>query len=151
MIKKQKLIVCILILVAGGIFSLLFTTILHKLLSREISVIQFIPIGQCIKSLITNNQHRMMFLCFLGFTGILTVMYYLTNQRPYQSDLDEITPDIQTPKAVGQYQHGSSRWLKEKEYVKVFDSFELGIDDQQVKELMKHGNDDLDFIKREGE
>ena len=31
---------------------------------------------------------------------MLAVMFFLTNMRPYESDLDTITPEIKTPKAV---------------------------------------------------
>ena len=44
-----------------------------------------------------------------------------TNMRPYESDLDTITPEIQTPRAVGQYQHGSARWMTDSEKDKAFD------------------------------
>jgi len=146
---KQKLIVCTLILIAGSAFGLFFSTILHKLLSRQINVIQLIPLEECIKSLVESKQHQMLFFCFFGFVAILSVMYYLTNLRPYQSDLDEITPEIKTPKAVGQYQHGSSRWLNEKELEKAFDSFVLDPEDGTVKELLNDGYDDMEIIEKD--
>ena len=68
--------------------------------------------------------------------------------RPYESDLDTITPEIRTPKAVGQYQHGSARWMSDAEKGKAFDSFTLDPDDPAIRELLKTGYDGLDFMKK---
>ena len=54
---------------------------------------------------------------------MLAVMFFLTNMRPYESDLDTITPEIKTPKAVGQYQHGSARWMSDAEKAKPLTAF----------------------------
>jgi len=89
----------------------------------------------------------MMFLCLQGFVLVMAVMYFFTNLRPYQSDLVEITPDIKTPVPVGQYQHGSARWLKDKEKDKAFDSFILDPNHPQIMELIKTGCDGLEFMK----
>ena len=37
-----------------------------------------------------------------------------------KSDVNKITNNIVTPKAVGQGQHGTSRWLTDKEFKKIF-------------------------------
>lgn len=42
----------------------------------------------------------------------LILLFYLINLRPYQSDLDTITPEIKTPKTVCQFQHDGSRIRK---------------------------------------
>jgi len=67
--------------------------------------------------------------------------------RPYQSHLNTVTPDIQTPAAVGQYQHGSAKWLTEKEKDKAFECFILDPNDKLIAELIQGGYDDLDFMK----
>jgi hypothetical protein len=89
----------------------------------------------------------MLFLCLAGFSLIMGIVFFLTNLRPYQSHLRTITPDIQTPAAVGQYQHGSAKWLTYKEKDKAFESFILDPDDKQIRELLHSGYDGLDFIK----
>jgi hypothetical protein len=90
----------------------------------------------------------MMFLCLTGFSFILSAVFFLTtNTRPYQSCLNTVTPDIQTPAAVGQYQHGSAKWLTDKEKDKAFESFVLDPDDGQIAELLRSGCDGLDFMK----
>ena len=54
---------------------------------------------------------------------------------------------IQTPAAVGQYQHGSAKWLNDKEKDKAFENFILDPNDKQIAELLRRGYDDLDFMK----
>src|SRR5659263_110378 len=108
---KPKMILCAIIFMIGGIVNMFFSTAVHELLLRKMTVLKLLPIGQCLASLFSSRQHLLLFLCFQGFVLILSILFYLTNLRPYQSDLMEVTPEIQTPVAVGQYQHGSPRWL----------------------------------------
>jgi len=145
---KPKLIICAIIFFVGGFGNLFFSTALHGLLSREITKLALIPIGDCLSSMFSSRQHLILFACLQGFIFILAVMFYLTNLRPYQSDLDEITPDIQTPRAVGQYQHGSARWLTDTEKDRCFDNFVLDPNDKMIKELIASGYDGLEFIKK---
>ena len=37
-----------------------------------------------------------------------------------KSEVNKITNNIVTPKAVGQGQHGTSRWLTDKEFKKIY-------------------------------
>lgn len=144
---KQKLIVCTLIFFTGGFANVFFSDALHRLLSRQMTVLKLSPIGECLTSLFSSRQHFLLYLCLQGFMLILSVMFYTTNLRPYQSDLMEITPDIKTPVPVGQYQHGSSRWLRDSEKNKAFNSFVLGPDNPQIKKLIETGYDNLEFFK----
>jgi len=151
---KPKLILCALIFVIGGIVNIFFSTAVHELLSRRMTVLKLLPIGQCFASLFSSRQHLLLFLCFQGFVLILSILFYLTNLRPYQSDLMEVTLEIQTPVAVGQYQHGSARWLKDVEKKKAFQSMVLDPNNKVINALMKSGYDDIDFLKgkkKEGE
>ena len=145
---KPKLILCAVIFVIGCIVSVFFSTALHNILSREMRTLAFTGFFDCIRSMAADRQHLMMFLCFAGFSLILAVVFFLTNMRPYQSHLRTITPDIQTPAAVGQYQHGSAKWLDDKEKDKAFESFVLDPNDSQIKELLRSGYDGLDFMSK---
>lgn len=144
---KPKLIICILILLVGGALNLFFSTMLHEMLSNGNNALSFPPIDHCLKSLVTEGQHFLLFLCIQGFFLILAVLFFTANLHPYQSDLDEITPDIRTPRAVGQYQHGSARWMTDTEKDRAFSSFVLNPHDQTIKALLNSGYDDIDFIK----
>lgn len=148
---KQKLIICSLIFFTGGFVNLFFSTAIHGLLSRQMTVLKLLPVGQCLAGLFSSKQHFLLYLCLQGFVLILSVMFFLTNLRPYQSDLTEVTPDIKTPVAVGQYQHGSARWLKEGEKEKAFESFVLNPHNKIIKALIKSGYDNIEFLEAEKE
>jgi len=123
--KKEKLIICSFIFIVGLAGNLFFSTAIHYILSRQSEVLRFYPPAECLGSLFSNRQHIIMFLCLQGFVVILCLLFFLSNLRPYQSDLVKITPDIETPVPVGQHQHGSARWLTDLEKDKNFDSFIL--------------------------
>jgi hypothetical protein len=146
--KKPKLIICSLIFIVGGFTNIFFSTAVHGLLSRQITVLKLSPINECLESMLMSRQHLMLFFCLQGFVLVMAFMYFFTNLRPYQSDLVEITPDIKTPVSVGQYQHGSARWLKDEEKDKAFDSFILDPNHPQIRELIETGYDGLEFIEK---
>lgn len=140
---KEKIIICSILFVAGGVVNIFFSTALHQILSRQTSVLRLAPISECLSSMAGSRQHFILFLCLQGFILILSLMFFLTNLRPYQSDLLRVTPDIETPIPVGQHQHGSSRWLTEAEKSKVFESYTLNPGHPALRYLTKHGADDL--------
>ena len=144
---KPKIIMCAVIFFVGSFVSVFFSTALHNILSGQMTTLAFTGFFECISSMTADRQHLMMFLCFMGFSLILSVVFFLTNLRPYQSHLKTVTPDIQTPAAVGQYQHGSAKWLNDKEKDKAFESFTLDPNDKQIAELLRSGYDGLDFMK----
>ena len=106
---KGKLLVCGLIFVSGAVLNLFFSTAVHGLLTRKITRLSLLPIGDCLASLFSSRQHMMLYLCLQGFVCVLAVMFFLTNMRPYESDLDTITPEIKTPKAVDVYKRQGMR------------------------------------------
>jgi type IV secretion system protein VirD4 len=144
---KPKLILCALIFLIGSFVSVFISTALHNILSGQMKSLAFAGFFECIGSIAASRQHLMLFLCLSGFMLILSGVFFLTNMRPYQSHLNAVTPDIQTPAAVGQYQHGSAKWLTDKEKDKAFESFVLDPNDPQIQELLRSGYDGLDFMK----
>ena len=148
---KPKLIVCAFIFLFGGVLNLFFSAAVHGLLTHKISTLTFFPVGECLSSLVSSRQHLLLFLCIQGFFLILSVMFFLTNLHPYKSDLDEIMPDIKTPRAVGQYQHGSARWLTDEEKDKAFESYLLNPHNKVIKALIDSGYDDIQFMKSKKE
>jgi type IV secretion system protein VirD4 len=138
---------CALIFAIGCFVSIFFSTALHNILSGQMKTLAFTGFFECVGSIAAERQHFMLFLCLSGFSLILSIVFFLTNMRPYQSNLKTVTPDIQTPAAVGQYQHGSAKWLSDKEKDKAFENFVLDPNDKQIAELLRSGYDGLDFMK----
>ena len=144
---KPKLITCAAIFIIGGIGNVFFSTALHNILSGRMRTLEFIGFFDGLSSMVANRQHFMLFACLQGFALILALVFFLTNMHPYQSHLNTVTPEIETPAAVGQYQHGSAKWLSDKEKDSAFESFVLDPNDKQIRELLRGGYDGLDFMK----
>ncbi|OSA94610.1 UNVERIFIED_ORG: conjugal transfer protein TraG [Clostridium botulinum] len=146
--KKKKLLISLLILVSGILFDFYFSTIIHNLFSKQMAVLKIPSLIICIHSMAVSKQHLLLFLCLDGFIGLFSVFYYVANNKPYQSDLREITPKVSTPVPAGQKQFGSAEWLTEKEKDSAFNSFILNANDITVKTLIRQGYDDLKEMKK---
>lgn len=146
---KPKLILFTVIFLLGGLFNLFFSTAIHRLLTRNVATLKFLPITVCFQSLVSSKQHLTLFLLIQGFFLLAAVLFSTANLYPYKSDLDEITPDIKTPKAVGQFQHGSARWLTDAEKSRAFESYVLNPHDNEIKRLIDTAYEDIDFMKTE--
>ena len=144
---KPKLVMCAAIFLVGSFVSVFLSTALHNILSGEMTTLEIAGFSDCIESITTSRQHLMLFFCLSGFMLVLAAVFFLTNMRPYQSHLNTVTPDIKTPAAVGQFQHGSAKWLTEKEKDQTFESFLLDPNDARIKELIRTGYNGLDFMK----
>ncbi len=68
--------------------------------------------------------------------------------RAHYAELENITKDIKTPKAVGQFQHGSASWSTDKDKREMFDSFMLGNDNYPVDELIQLAKKDIENISK---
>lgn len=63
----------------------------------------------------------------------------------------KVTEDIYRPQLVGQYQHGSARWLKEKERKRVFTHQMIDPNNHILQILLKTGYNDLEFLNQQKE
>lgn len=147
--KNEKRILTAFTMIAGTVFNLFFTAMLHSLLSRQYTTLTFIPPIQCIRGLISERQQMLMFLLFEGFFVLCCVLFWIQNTHSYQSELIQIADDIYTPAPVGQFQHGSSRWLKEPEKQRVFQTQVINPDHPVIKKLLETGYDNLPFLSEE--
>ncbi|MFI3238742.1 MAG: type IV secretory system conjugative DNA transfer family protein [Lachnospiraceae bacterium] len=148
MTKKEKRIIASIIIGIGTIFNIFFTAMVHSLLAREVDSLTLISLWDCLVGIVTVSQHRMLFLTFEGFLILCCIVFFIENNRPYQSDLIKVTENIYTPAPVGQHQHGSSRWLKAEEKDKVFSPIVIDTKNKVIKELIDTGYDNLDFMKK---
>lgn len=128
--KQKKLILGTMIFILGSIFNLLFTMNLHLLLKRDIRIIRLFKFRKIIESLLTSKGHLLLFVLFEAVILLIAIYYVVANHKPYQSELTEITPMIQTPVSAGQNQFGSARWLSKKEINENFRSVTLNKKDE---------------------
>lgn len=146
--KKKKALISLLIIVGGLLFNTYFSTIIHLLLTKKITTLEISNFKYCLESIASSKQHLMLFLYLYGFIVLFAVFFFVANDKPYQSDLKQITPKISTPVSAGQKQFGSAEWLSEKEKDLAFQSFILNTNDSTVTTLIKQGYDDLQEIMK---
>lgn len=139
---KIKVITVLLILFLGTILNLYFSTLLHELLSKGISELNLPSLKSSIHSIKIDEKHLYLFISFQATIILGSILYLVTNNKPYQSDLIKITPNIMTPAPAGQRQFGSARWMTKDEKEKNFSTCIIKKNDKLINYLIKHGYDD---------
>lgn len=141
--RKIKVTIVLLILIIGTILNLYFSTLLHGLLSKGISDLNLPSLKISIDSLKVDKDHLYLFIAFQAIIILGSILYLVTNNKPYQSDLVKITPNIATPAPAGQKQFGSARWMTNEEKEKSFTTCDLKKNDKLINYLIIHGSDDI--------
>lgn len=132
---------------AGTLFNLFFTAALHRILSGQIKTFVLVPVWDCLAGLFTEQRQGMLFLSFECFVLLCTVLFFTQNGRTYQSELMKVTDEIEIPAPAGQFQHGSSRWMKEEEKDRVFEVCVISPSEPVIQELIATGYEGLDFLQ----
>lgn len=130
----------------GTLFNLFFTAALHRMLSGQMEALALVSIGECVSGLFTQQRQGMLFLSFECFVVLCCILFFTQNSRAYQSDLMKVTDEIEIPVPVGQFQYGSSRWMKEEEKDRVFEVCTISPADPVIRKLIETGYDGLDFL-----
>lgn len=123
--KRIKLIISVLIFLVGLWLNIHFSTTLHFALSGKFDELRWINFDECIRSMLSDEAHKYLFICLQGLILLSALYYYVANHKPYQSNLMQITPEISTPVPAGQKQFGSARWMTDKEKEKSFRCYEM--------------------------
>lgn len=147
--KKEKLILSAILLAVGTVLNLFFTAALHGLMSRQYNTLTWIPFFRCLSGLFTERKQLLLFLSFEGFLALCCVLFWVQNSRSYQSELVKVAGDIYTPAPSGQYQHGSSRWLKKEERDGVFATQVIDPHNKVIRMLLDTGYENLPFLEKE--
>lgn len=114
--KTIALLLCLLLLLAAAF--LLSGYLYYTLMKKEPVGLD---IGLFLQSLFSDALHLRLFLALLLISFVACVTLFsrgFTNE--YKSDMQNITDSITTPVRAGQAQHGSARFLTQKEIRKAF-------------------------------
>jgi type IV secretion system protein VirD4 len=133
---KRKSFFAIFLGIIGTITNIYFSTLIHLMLNKQFKGI-LTNFNNCIHSLASNEKHWMLFLCFEIFILLAIALMNITKFKEFSSSIIKVTPDIRTPIQTGNFEHGSSRWLKKSEYKKVFGSYVFLRWDKRVKDIIK--------------
>ena len=103
--------------------------------------------------IIQTDEHTMMlFLALLAVIGIvyLALSFSLTGKSDYyQARKVEITDKIKTPASMGQGQHGTAKWLTERQIKRTFSTCVLDIKkDKTIRELFIKGKISKNAVKK---
>ena len=127
--KKSKKILGTILSLLNFPFSIIFASIIHIQLSK----INFPKSLYDFKQIVVNkNFLPLFFLVFIFFELFVLAMVFI-NKSNFESETIKITNNIETPKPMGQGQHGTSRWQTEKEFKKNFKSNRLPLIEEDIK------------------
>ena len=110
--NKKKRNIIILLSFLNIPLSIILTTILHSTLANmEYSDIT-----------INKQVLLLFFLLYLFIEVVIVALFSIGEKNIFESEVVEITNKLKTPEVAGQGQHGTARWLKNKEFDKNFKS-----------------------------
>ena len=145
---KKKIIFYGIVMLLMALSAFYLARWMHLLLAKEsINMANMLP-HVIIADMRANVKQQILFACMLVMMGLLFILILMSgNNGYYKSELDAITPEIQTPRKIGQGQHGTACWLKKDEYAKTFASHTIAPKgDKIVKNLMKYGHEDIKAV-----
>ena len=146
---KKKLIVAAVVFTAAIFVNVYFSTIVFQLISGSFMGAANLSFTGGVKSILKNSSHRTIFCCIQIFAALGLILLITSRMASTQGKMIRVTKDIKTPAVAGQKQHGSARWQSKKEIFMNFDTVILSKNNPVIKDLIKHGYDDLEFYKRE--
>lgn len=113
--KKRKIV-----LIVGTLMSIVIgltiSTFLHIML-KKLSMQEF----NMLYEIATNREYLKLFLFITGIIEVLIIATcFMRDSNSFESSVVKVTNNIETPIAVGQGQHGTSRWLTDSEFKNKF-------------------------------
>ena len=126
--KKEKIISFLIFSIFCIPLSWLMAVFIHCNLKHITFTFELIGNIEIVKELVL-----LFFLCLIFCFVSLVIIFTLGRNNYMESDVDRITDNIVTPKAVGQGQHGTSRWLTNNEFEKNFKCIKIERPKQKSK------------------
>lgn len=120
--NKKKIIIFFVMIVITIPICAFISNVIHLSLSGEFISISNIDFKSVVQGLFEDEKFFKLYLLLqILFILFFSVVVFIQKGNVYESKLGNVTNTIKTPLVVGQGQHGTARWLTEKEYEKVFD------------------------------
>lgn len=137
---KKRVITALLIFAvsAGGVLPVLALDT-HALLSRNTQYLTWEP-WTAWGMVLHDERVGKFYLLYCAALFTLLVWVLITgNYLKYRSDMQQITPDICTPKPEGQGQFGTARWMRQEEIGRFFHVWKVPRKAPWFQELMAAG------------
>lgn len=138
---KRKIIISCILMAGASVASLYISYNVHCLLAGKRNMCSTDPV--VLISGLSEPKIRTFFIIGM-MASALAIVYMLVMQNyiKYKSDMQYITPDIETPRAEGQGQYGTARWMDRKKYPVVFSAAKVDESSTLIKRLIDLGYDD---------
>lgn len=94
---KEKILLSSVFLLFSSIINLWFSVSIHNLMTKKQATLTRIPIRECLVSLVTQKQQLLLFLSFEGMNVLCCFLFWIQNDKGYQSCLMKVTEDIYRP------------------------------------------------------
>jgi len=134
-VKKNKIIVGIIATICNIPVSLALASMIHIQLSK----IDVPKTLYELSEIVVNEKFIPLFFLIFSLFEVLILAMLVVNRNSFYSELDRITDKIYTPKSIGQGQHGTARWQKQKEFEKNFKCNKFPIKDKKNYQASKGG------------
>ena len=147
---KRKTVVAVIVCIVTFFINMYFSTIVHEVMNGTFGGVTSLSFGHCIASIKANQNHFIVFISLQLFVMLGVALLLLNRYGDFISNMVRVTKDIKTPVSAGEKQHGSARWLTKKEQYKSFDIAQISLKNPLIREMIKCGYDDLEFMKKNG-
>ena len=140
---KKRIVVALLVFAAAALIVLpVLAADLHFLLLRDLPGLIWNPIEGWLL-VVADQRVRQFYFLLLAATALGLVWILVSgNYLKYQSDMQQITPEISTPCAAGQGQFGSARWMRREEFGRFFTAWKIDTKDSTFHALIQAGTAD---------
>lgn len=124
------------------VLAYLFTTFFNISISKIYSLNIF-------KQLVEEKILLSVFISSAFFIAVLIFSQIgIRNHGSYKSGMIKITDKISIPVPAGQFQHGSSIFVDDKEKALIFKTEVLNLNDRNILKLIQDGKKDIEMIER---
>ena len=145
---KRKIIIAAGIFAGAAVLILpIFAAALHHLLSRDPAAVTIDPVA-CWQLLLQGGAPARLYALLCAVVALLLGwILFSSTYLHYRSDMQQITPEIQTPCADGQGQYGTARWMDPKGLDRAFGHWKIPEEALGLKELLAAGEQDRKEIE----
>lgn len=145
--RKYRIFFGSIFFLLGSVLSVWVSGVLvQSLVTTSMEIEVLLPgFSQTLDSLLREPLQQFVFFSLIGFL-FFVCLYFALNSSIYQAKKVRITPEIEIPIAAGQNQHGSARFLTEKEKESAFDTAYIDYGNKLIKELVHEAEIDKKMI-----
>lgn len=149
--NKMKKIISTLLFLMGTLNSIYIAAYLDVILSKKVEKLQLFNPMEAMKIIESDKKALGIFLVLELGSVLFTFIYYFTKDNFYQSELIEITPEIKIPKASGQGQFGTARFMTKNEKKEMFPILDIVLSDDLMRKLLSCGECEFELIENYNE